>query len=158
MHNYTRATTCALSTLHYVSLSIVLNPYLYSDSFTCYPLSFLGRRKSAGLPKLLRTPTGLSTARTVAIVPVFMRRLNSIQTGVEEIKILDPAVSLIAPYLNLASASPRLASYYLHQERRSASFIAFGWSLKLLGLYKVNITQACFQLNILLLPLGAKLN
>ena len=100
MHNYMKATTCAFSTSHYFSLPIVLILYLYNDSFTCYLVSFPGRRKSAGLPKLLRIPTGLSTARTVAIGPVFMRRLSSIQTGVEEIKTLDPAVSLIAPKLN----------------------------------------------------------
>ena len=136
MHNYTKATTCAFSTLHYVSLSIVLNLYLYNDRFTCYLLSFLGRRKSAGLPKLLRTPQ----PQRGEIVPIFTRRLSGIQTGVEEIKTLDPAVSLIAPYLNLASASPRLASYYLHQEKRSVTFIAFAWSLKSPGLQEEDIS------------------
>ena len=52
-----------------------------------------------------------------------MRRLNSIQTGVEKIKILDPAVFLIAPNLKfglrfpaagLLLFAPRKKKCYLH--------------------------------------------
>ena len=54
-----------------------------------------------------------------------MRRLNSIQTGVEKIKILDPAVFLIAPNLKFGLRFPAAGLPLFAPRKRSVTFIAF---------------------------------